>query len=250
MRTLEEIASTYETDKTQSMGYIENYEDYFGRLRDKPVRLLEIGVLQGGSLLTWREYFPEGLTVGLDLSPCPFEDMPDRVKFYQGSQDDTALLERIATECAPDGFDIIIDDAAHIGSLSRASFHALFERHLKPGGIYVVEDWGTGYWESWPDGAAYPAGPAQQPDNRAKATFMERVAARLFGKPPVPASVDPNFSQHNFGMVGFVKELVDEVGWLDIVHPERGNRSLASHSPLIRSMHVFAGQVFLRKSER
>ena len=90
----------------------------------------------------WREYFADGLIVGLDLNANPFESMPDRVRFYQGSQDDRTLLDRVAAECAPDGFDVIIDDASHIGRLSRDSFNGLFERHLKPGGIYVIEDSG------------------------------------------------------------------------------------------------------------
>lgn len=139
-QSLAEIGRKFDTDKTQSQGYIQNYERHLGHLRNMPVRLLEIGVLRGGSLLMWQEYFSQGLVVGLDLEPNPLAKMPDRVRFYQGSQGDGALLDKVAGECAPDGFDVVIDDAAHRGELSRASYRNMFVKHLKSGGIYVVED--------------------------------------------------------------------------------------------------------------
>lgn len=232
-QSLAEIGRKFDTDKTQSQGYIQNYERHLGHLRNMPVRLLEIGVLRGGSLLMWQEYFSQGLVVGLDLEPNPLTKPPDRVRFYQGSQGDGALLDKIAGECAPDGFDVVIDDASHRGELSRASYRNLFVKHVKPGGIYVVEDWGTGYWDSWPDGAAYRT--ERQP-------LLGRLAKRLGWRS------DPNFALHNYGMVGFVKELVDEVAWLDITFPERGNSGLPRRASMIREMTVYCGQAFLVKA--
>jgi SAM-dependent methyltransferase len=231
-QTLAEIGLRFDTDKSRSAGYLENYELHFGHLREKPIRLLELGVYHGGSLLMWHKYFSKGLVVGLDLQPNPLKEMPDRVRFYQGSQSDGTLLDLVARECAPDGFDIVIDDAAHIGTLARASFRILFEKHLKPGGIYVIEDWGTGYWESWPDGAAYR--PAREDDPtwlmRPSSRFA-RLARRLgsIAGSRSSASFDPSFAVHNFGMVGMVgmvKELIDEAAWKDITFPERGNSDL------------------------
>jgi SAM-dependent methyltransferase len=218
--SLAEIAKGLDTDKKQSPGYIENYERHFGALRDRPVRVLELGVFHGGSLLMWHAYFPAALVVGLDTQPNPLHDMPSGVRFYHGSQGDRQLLERIAAECAPEGFDVIIDDAAHVGDLSRASYQALFQRHLRPGGIYVVEDWGTGYWKSWPDGAELE-------------TSIGSDGAR---------------TSHQSGMVGFVKELVDEVGYRDAIAPQRGNASLPDRQSLIRSMTIYFGQVFLQRA--
>jgi hypothetical protein len=43
------------------------------------------------------------------------------------------------------GFDIIIDDASHNYPLSLASFNGLFPL-LRPGGVYVLEDWGWAHW--------------------------------------------------------------------------------------------------------
>jgi hypothetical protein len=50
----------------------------------------------------------------------------------------------IADNVAPEGFDIIIDDASHIGELTKTAFWHLFDNHLKPNGLYAIEDWGTG----------------------------------------------------------------------------------------------------------
>ena len=251
-RTLAEIGRKLDTDKTQSLGYIENYECHFGHLRNMPVSLLELGVWHGGSLLMWQEYFSKGLVVGLDLLPNPLQQMPERVRFYQGSQDDRTLLDLVARECAPDGFDIIIDDASHVGTLTRASFRNLFEKHLKPGGFYVIEDWGTGYWNSWPDGMAYSMAPEKPADQfPGKIRLLERLARRLGWANRSPAThriTDPDFAAHNFGMVGFVKELVDEVAWSDITFPDRGNGSLPRRPSIIHEIKLSVGQVFVMKA--
>jgi len=244
-KSLAEIAKGFDTDKAQSLSYINNFERHFGPLRNKQVKILELGVFHGGSLLMWHEYFSQGLVVGLDLKPNPITEMPERMRFYQGSQDDTALLDRMAFECAPDGFDIVIDDASHIGKLARSSFCTLFQRHLKPGGIYVVEDWGTGYWNSWADGKSYQS-PNDECMKARELSFLEWVSRKL--RWVHQRETDPNFSAHNFGMVGFVKELVDEVAWADITASNRGNSELRPRVSTISEMTLYSGHAFIIKA--
>lgn len=251
-RSLHEIATNFDTDKIESNTYIENFERHFGKLRNEPLKMLELGVFRGGSMRTWHEYFPQGLIVGLDRIANPISDMPERMRFYQGSQDDTTLLDQIGAECAPDGFDIILDDASHFGKLSRVSYRNLFHKHLKSGGIYVVEDWGTGYWSNWGDGNLYR--PANESLTRApdETPSLPRRIARKLGlvgrKPPPHLDSDPGFSVNNFGMVGFIKELVDEVAWLDITTPGRGDPSLGRRESTIREMALYCGHAFVIKA--
>jgi len=170
----------YDTDKVPN-GYLRTYDRVFEELIDRPVKLLELGVRSGGSLRLWRDYFPNGTIAGLDVEPLASEPDGDRIRIYQGRQEDTSVLSKIAVEVAPDGFDIVIDDASHIAGPTRAGFWHLFDNHLKPGGLFAIEDWGTGYWERWPDGRAWRAG-----------------------------------EPHHAGMVGFIKELIDEQGAHDL----------------------------------
>lgn len=245
-RSLAEIAASFDTDKRESPGYLEHFERHFGGLRGEPVKLLELGVLHGGSLLMWQEYFAQGLVVGLDLDANPFKEMPDRVRFYRGSQDDHALLDRIARECAPEGFDIVLDDASHVGTLARTSFRKLFGEHLKRGGLYVVEDWGTGYWDAWSDGRRYRTADAKRARPQgARARIRGRLLRALGVRRRSRSGTDPDFAAHNFGMVGFVKELVDETAWRDITSPDRGNPSLDRRASLIRELTIHPGHVFV-----
>ena len=248
-------ASGYDTDKAAHAHYLRNYEEYFRGLVDKDIRLLELGVLNGGSLLLWRDYFERGTVVGLDLNPVEIEDPTGRIRVYAGGQDDTALLDRIARECAPEGFDVIIDDCAHVGTLARASFWHLFERHLKPGGLYVIEDWGTGYWDFWPDGVSYrPRRTTRGPLRY----LLSRVATRLhnsrLGRLPLAGRLTRAakralqrglYATHDYGMVGFVKELVDEVGMGDITHPEFG--VAPARRSKFRELRLSHGHLFVVK---
>ena len=257
MAALADIASKYDTDKAVHTHYLRNYEHYFGELRDRPVRLLELGIKEGGSLLLWRDYFARGLIVGLDIEPVQLDDPTGRVRTYQGAQQDTALLDRIAREHAPAGFDIIIDDCAHIGVLARASFWHLFDQHLKSGGVYVIEDWGTGYWAGWVDGVGYRLrrprlSPVLYRATRALARLRQ---SRLLGRVPLAgrilaqakaAVLKPQYHSHDYGMVGLVKELVDELGMADITHPQFG---LAPHRPSkFREMRISPSHLFIVKA--
>lgn len=250
-RSLHDIAASFDTDKIESGTYIENFERHFGQLRHEPVKMLELGVFRGGSMHTWHEYFSQGLIVGLDRIANPIADMPERMRFYQGSQDDAKLLDRIAAECAPEGFDIVLDDASHFGSLSRASYRNLFHKHLKPGGIYVVEDWGTGYWSNWGDGSLYrPANEllTRAPDSAPSLRWRIARKLGLVGRKPPHLDSDPGFSVNNFGMVGFIKELVDEIAWPDITAPERGDPSLGIRKSTIREVTLYCGHAFVVKA--
>lgn len=78
---------------------------------------------------------------GLDIhDKKAFEE--DRIKIFQGSQDDEVLLRRIVGLSG--GFDIVIDDGSHINTHVIKSFEILFPL-LRDKGIYVVEDTQTSY---------------------------------------------------------------------------------------------------------
>jgi hypothetical protein len=230
------------------------YERIFADVADRPgVALLELGVYKGGSLAMWHDYFEHATIVGLDTREPQIVPLPDGVRFYRGSQSDTQLLTRLALENAPDGFDIVIDDCSHIGEWTRASFWHLFEHHLKPGGIYVIEDWGTGFMRNWPDGRALPsnfrrrrsirsgAGAALDRLTAAEAArrYLDthpgwtRLARKLF--------TGQRFRSHSYGMVGFVKQLLDEFGAM---------RTRPGDGTWIERLEVLPSQVFVFKNTR
>lgn len=133
--------------------YFPVYQSIFGSLRDKPLRVLEIGVYHGASLKLWRKYFRHAQTiiVGVDIaSDCLEFDAPAvGIHVRIGSQTDAGFLKKIVDEFGP--FDLIIDDGSHVSSHIIASFNHLFASGLKDSGIYFVEDLHANYWTPWRD---------------------------------------------------------------------------------------------------
>jgi len=120
-------------DKATIHSYSGTYETLFQSLRDKPVRLLEIGVCSGGSLKVWEEYFthPDAEFIGLDLTK-------ENIRYT--FSDRTKILIQDATKESPDGFfDIIIDDGSHVLRDQTDALQVLAS-HLKPNGMYIIED--------------------------------------------------------------------------------------------------------------
>lgn len=150
--SLSSLAVRFGSDKWGAHWYTGNYERYFASLRDQRVTVLEIGIGGyadpaggGASLQMWKHYFRRGVVYGLDI----FDKSgiaEARVRPVRGDQSDVAFLTEFAEAAGP--FDVIIDDGSHMNADVITSFQALFP-HLKPGGLYVVEDTQTAYWPGW-----------------------------------------------------------------------------------------------------
>ena len=133
--------------------YFEVYHALFGPRRSQALRILEIGVDQGGSLRLWRRYFenPDTVIVGIDIDPtCTRFDLSlENVHVRIGDQADGAFLQIVTSEFGP--FDIIIDDGSHHSRHLIQSFNHLFAHALKDDGIYVAEDLHANYWTPFRD---------------------------------------------------------------------------------------------------
>lgn len=118
--------------------YLQLYSTYFERFRGTDVRMLEIGVFEGGSLELWRKYLgPTARIYGIDIDPaCAARvDAPNQVRI--GSQDDPRFLKSVVSEMG--GVDLVLDDGSHRGHHIITSFRTLFPL-LSDGGLYAIED--------------------------------------------------------------------------------------------------------------
>lgn len=141
---LDELALKYRTDKGS---YYHNYTLYydmiFNKIKDQPLKVLEIGVNKGSSLKMWKDYFVNSLIYGIDIhSSCKILE-EDRIKIFIGSQDNADFLTKVKNE-VKDDFDIIIDDGSHMSVHQIASFKITFP-FVRSGGYYIIEDLHASY---------------------------------------------------------------------------------------------------------
>jgi len=123
------------------------YEKHFEKIRHEKLLILEIGVLNGGSLEMWREYFPNSVIVGIDINPdCIKHEQADKDIFVRiGDQSNSEFLQDLINEFGK--FDLVIDDGSHHVAHVKKTFDYLYER-ISPDGIYFIEDTHAAYWSS------------------------------------------------------------------------------------------------------
>ena len=129
---------------------LERYLDLVDRL--KPRNIIELGVYGGGSTVLLAAAAQPRRLAAVDIRPQPppalvrwIEEhgQASSVSLHYGvDQADAVRLRSIADEIGP--LDLVVDDASHLPGPTRASFDALFPR-LRPGGVYVIEDWMTAH---------------------------------------------------------------------------------------------------------
>ena len=131
----------------------------------RPVSVLEIGVYRGGSMRMWSRFFgPDARLVGVDIDPVALISAGERYSVVLADQSDPDAMAKVAQEHGP--FDVIIDDGGHSMDQQITSIETLFPA-LNEGGIYLVEDCHTSYWDSYDGGRGR------------EGTFMEWVKTRL-----------------------------------------------------------------------
>lgn len=132
--------------------YFYIYDRLFREYREKnhPLTIMEIGVDRGGSLEIWKKYLPEGSKIhGVDINPkCNEISFSENIFFHLGSAADRSFMEKTFDNTE---FDIILDDGSHICSDVIETFNIMFPK-IKNGGLYIIEDLHTSYWESFGGG--------------------------------------------------------------------------------------------------
>lgn len=139
----------FETDKDLS-GYVPTYQGLASTLRPDPA-ICELGVYRGGSLAFWQELFPNAaVIVGVDIDPNATWP-PGTVKIVEDQQS-PILAQRLGATLMPmmrTHFDLIVDDASHLGHHTYKSLQHLWSL-VAPGGYYVIEDWCVGF-DTYPE---------------------------------------------------------------------------------------------------
>lgn len=125
--------------------------------KDEPKNIFEFGVFEGGSSIFFSLLFNVEKFVGIDIRP-PVKGLDSflaqhpvgekiRIHYRTSQVDKRKIQEIIKDEFGEKPLDLIIDDASHQYEETKRSFEIAFPL-LKPGGYYVIEDWG---WAHWPD---------------------------------------------------------------------------------------------------
>lgn len=147
VRTLDEICIACETDKGTvhpvAHGYAPRYERVFDSFRNKPIKMLEIGVGGAQSIRAWLEYFPKAQVFGLDNNPDAVKGPYDRYTFVLGDQSNRDFWSHFVQSYGSD-WDLIIDDGGHFSGGIVTSFECMWP-HIKSGGLYAIEDLGCAY---------------------------------------------------------------------------------------------------------
>lgn len=166
LETRDAINKEVFTDKEDS--YISNYEEFFSNIRDLEMNFLEIGINRGGSLLLWAEYFKHSRIYGIDASSRISNEFDRYIKNKNLGKRIIPFLNTVIPDLSVSlkkrqsffntlfntlKFDIILDDGAHTYAHTKAAYDVLFNDYLNPGGIYILEDWGTSYFPDWVDGS-------------------------------------------------------------------------------------------------
>jgi len=150
-KDLERLWASYDGERTfhRWLNYASHYQMHLPgptlfRSMGEKVRMLEIGVQYGGSVLVWKRFYGDTLYyVGLDIDPRCNRSRDESNDLYIeiGSQMDTGVLDVLCSKHGP--FDIIIDDGGHAWNMISISLKHMLRNPLclkQRGGQYVVED--------------------------------------------------------------------------------------------------------------
>ena len=133
--------------------YFPAYETLLQKYVDRDVTIVEVGILNGGSLFMWRKFFgPKARVIGIDLNPDAREWEKRGFEIYIGDQSSdtfwTELFQKIGK------VDVVIDDGGHTNRQQIITSHYAIQ-NINDGGLLIVEDVHTSYFREFGNPSRY-----------------------------------------------------------------------------------------------
>ena len=133
--------------------YFQVYEEMFNKYVGKKITFVEVGVLQGGSLFMWRDYFgKDARIIGIDLHPNAKELEKHGFEIYIGSQSDKNFWRNFYTKVGK--IDILLDDGGHVNDQQIVTLSESVN-NINDGGIIMTEDVHTSYFKKFGNPSKY-----------------------------------------------------------------------------------------------
>jgi predicted O-methyltransferase YrrM len=189
----------YEQGSTRDRFYIQKDQSLIDLYVDlctefRGARIVELGIAAGGSTALLALLTSPAKLVACDIAANPVQALSEFLDergltetvrpFYGIDQaDQKQLAALVDREFGAEPIDLVIDDASHQWDRTRASFDVLYPR-LRPGGTFVIEDWG---WEYLVGDAliASVADPASEKYRHFEARYESEVRAGNPHPPPL-----------------------------------------------------------------
>ena len=137
------IYQNLENESLKCANYFQVYEDLLSGYVGKKITFVEVGVLHGGSLFMWREYFgDQARIIGVDLNPNAKQLEKHGFEIFIGSQSSNVFWENFYSKIGK--VDILIDDGGHDNDQQIITLNKTIP-NIKDGGILLVEDTHASY---------------------------------------------------------------------------------------------------------
>jgi hypothetical protein len=124
--------------------YMAVYDELFGPYKGRDITFVEVGILGGGSLEVWRNYFGKGSRIiGIDRNPALKDELEkDGYEVAIGDQSDPAFWRNFYARVG--NVDILLDDGGHTNTQTWTTLTASLA-HIRDGGMLVIEDTHASY---------------------------------------------------------------------------------------------------------
>ena len=148
-----EMGKKYDTDKSSQRNNVTDtrhchpytlfYDGLFKNKKDEPLKIAELGILDGASLLMWKEYFTNANIYGFEYNDHLINNFKhnfnnDRITL---TNIDVTNKHSIAKAFGEVNllYDIIVEDTTHRFEDQIRVIENIYQ-YLKPGGILIIED--------------------------------------------------------------------------------------------------------------
>ncbi len=135
--------------------------------------IFDLRIFKGGSIALYAKLFNPNKIIAVDYVAEPVHaldefvtesGLADHVRLYYGvdQSDQVAMADILSKEFPNRDIDLVVDDASHFYHETKTSFNLIFP-YLRPGGLYIIEDWAWAHWSGdfWQEhGGVWPDKPA------------------------------------------------------------------------------------------
>ena len=133
----------------ENFTFVRPFKKYVG----KNIIFVEIGVMHGGSLEMWKNYFGNNARIiGIDINPEAKKLEDKGFEIYIGSQSSKDFWKNFYEKVGP--VDVILDDGGHKNLHQISTVHYSLS-NIKNGGLIVVEDTSASYMREFSNPSEY-----------------------------------------------------------------------------------------------